>query len=132
MNKRSGFTLLEVALSLPLLLLVLWNTNRIAEAIASGIEQQREAEHIASQLDNWMVSMLLAEPDDELRQIGSHQLELTGPVFSDWRVQWQVDSGLPTMALGSLQKGGIEQLNWGTALPYQGQMQCFFYLSSPA
>ncbi len=43
MNKRPGFTLLEVALSLPLLLLVLWNTNRIAEAIASGIEQQREA-----------------------------------------------------------------------------------------
>jgi hypothetical protein len=42
---------------------------------------------------------------------------LTGPVFSDWRVQWQVDSGLPTMALGSLQKGGIEQLNWVTALP---------------
>ncbi|MEY3045026.1 MAG: hypothetical protein RL242_1868, partial [Pseudomonadota bacterium] len=30
MKKRSGFTLLEVALSLPLLLLVLWNTNRIA------------------------------------------------------------------------------------------------------
>ena len=77
MNKRPGFTLLEVALSLPLLLLVLWNTNRIAEAIASGIEQQREAEHIASQFDNWMVSMLLSEPDDELRQIGSHQLELT-------------------------------------------------------
>ena len=117
MNKRPGFTLLEVALSLPLLLLVLWNTNRIAEAIASGIEQQREAEHIASQFDNWMVSMLLAKPDDELRQIGSHQLELTGPVFSDWRVQWQVDSGLPTIALGSLQKGGIEQLNWVTALP---------------
>ena len=42
MRKRSGFTLLEVALSLPLLLLVLWNTNRIAEAIANGIEQQRE------------------------------------------------------------------------------------------
>ena len=117
MNKRPGFTLLEVALSLPLLLLVLWNTNRIAEAIASGIEQQREAEHIASQFDRWMVSMLLSEPDDKLRQIGSHQLELTGPVFSDWRVQWQVDSGLPTMALGSLQKGGIEQLNWVTALP---------------
>jgi len=117
MNKRPGFTLLEVALSLPLLLLVLWNTNRIAEAIASGIKQQREAEHIASQFDNWMVSMLLAESDDKLRQIGSHQLELTGPVFSDWRVQWQVDSGLPTMALGSLQKGGIEQLNWVTALP---------------
>ncbi len=117
MNKRLGFTLLEVALSLPLLLLVLWNTNRIAEAIARGIEQQREAEHIASQFDNWMVSMLLSEPDDELRQIGSHQLELTGLVFSDWRVQWQVDSGLPTMALGSLQKGGIEQLNWVTALP---------------
>ena len=117
MNKRPGFTLLEVALSLPLLLLVLWNTNRIAEAIASGIEQQREAEHIASQFDNWMVSMLLSEPDDELRQIGSHHLALTGPVFSDWRVQWQVDSGLPTMALGSLQKGWIEQLNWVTALP---------------
>ena len=117
MNKRPGFTLLEVALSLPLLLLVLWNTNRIAEAIASGIKQQREAEHIASQFDSWMVSMLLAEPDDELRQIGSRQLELTGPVFSDWRVQWQVDSGLPTMALGSLQKDGIEQLNWVTALP---------------
>ena len=48
MNKRPGLTLLEVALSLPLLLLVLWNTNRIAEAIASGIEQRREAEHIAS------------------------------------------------------------------------------------
>ena len=117
MNKRSGFTLLEVALSLPLLLLVLWNTNRIAEAIASGIQQQREARHIASQFDNWMVSMLLAELDDESRQIGSHQLELTGPVFSDWRVQWQVDSDLPTMALGSLQKGGIEQLNWVTAPP---------------
>ena len=117
MNKRLGFTLLEVALSLPLLLLVLWNTNRIAEAIASGIEQQREAEHIASQFDNWMVSMLLAEHDDELRQIGSLQIELTGPVFSDWRVHWQVDSGLPSMALGSLQKGGIEQLNWVTALP---------------
>ncbi len=117
MNKRPGFTLLEVALSLPLLLLVLWNTNRIAEAITSGIKQQREAEHIASQFDSWMVSMLLAEPDDELRQIGSHQLELTGPVFFDWRVQWQVDSSLPTMALGSLQKDGIEQLNWGTALP---------------
>ena len=67
MNKRSGFTLLEVALSLPLLLLVLWNTNRIAEAIANGIEQQREAEHIASQFDNWMVSMLLAGLADELR-----------------------------------------------------------------
>ena len=117
MNKRPGFTLLEVALSLPLLLLVLWNTNRIAEAIASGIEQQREAKHTARQFNKWMVSMLLAEHDDELRQIGSHQLELTGPVFSDWRVQWQVDSGLPTMALGSLQKGGIEQLNWVTALP---------------
>lgn len=117
MNKRSGFTLLEVALSLPLLLLVLWNTNRIAEAIASGIEQQREAEHIASQFDNWMVSMLLAKPDDELRKICSHQLELTGPIFSDWQVQWQVDSGLPSMALGSLQKRGIEQLNWVTALP---------------
>ena len=117
MNKRLGFTLLEVALSPPLLLLVLWNTNRIDEAIASGIEQQREAEHITSQFDSWMVSMLLAEPDDELRQIGSHQLELTGPIFSDWQVQWQVDSGLPSMALGSLQKGGIEQLNWVTALP---------------
>ena len=117
MNRRSGFALLDVALSLPLLLLVLWNTNRIAEAIASGIEQQREAEHIASQFDSWMVSMLLSEPDDELRQIGSHQLELTGPVFSDWRVQWQVDSDLPTMALGSLQKGGIEQLNCVTPLP---------------
>ena len=117
MRKRAGFTLLEVALSLPLLLLVLWNTNRIAEAIASGIQQQREARHIASQFDNWMVSMLLAEPDDDLRQIGSHQLELTGPVFSDWRVQWQVDSGLPSMALGSLQKDRIEQLNWITALP---------------
>ena len=83
MKKRSGFTLMEVALSLPLLLLVIWNTNRIAEAIASGIQQQREAQHIASQFDNWMVSMLLAEPDDDLRQIGSHQLELTDPVFSD-------------------------------------------------
>ena len=61
--------------------------------------------------------MLLAEPDDELRQIGSYQLELTGPIFSDWQVQRQVDSGLPSMALGSLQKGGIEQLNWVTALP---------------
>ena len=110
-NKRPGFTLLEVALSLPLLLLVLWNTNRIAEAIASGIQQQREARHIASQFDNWMVSMLLAEPDDKSRQIGSHQLELTGPIFSDWQVQWQIDSGLPSMALRSLQKGGIEQLN---------------------
>ena len=117
MNKRSGFTLLEVALSPPLLLLVLWNTNRIAEAIAIGIEQQREAEHIASQFDNWMVSMLLAESDDELRQIGSHQHDLTGPIFSDWQVQWQVDSGLPSMALGSLQKGGIEQSNWVSALP---------------
>ena len=83
MKKRSGFTLMEVALSLPLLLLVIWNTNRSAEAIASGIQQQREAQHIASQFDNWMVSMLLAEPDDDLRQIGSHQLELTDPVFSD-------------------------------------------------
>ena len=109
--------MLEVALSLPLLLMVLWNTNRIADNIASRIEQQRKAEHIASQFDNWMVSMLLAEPDDKLRQIGSHQLELTGPIFSDWQVQWQVDSGLPSMALGSLQKGGIEQLNWVTALP---------------
>jgi len=59
MKKRSGFTLLEVALSLPLLLLVLWNTNRIAEAIASGIQQQREARHIASQFDNWMGSCCL-------------------------------------------------------------------------
>ena len=117
MKKRSGFTLLEVALSLPLLLVVLWNPNRIAEAIASGIQQQREAQHIASQFDNWMVSMLLAEPDDELRQIGSHQRELTDPIFSDWQLHWQVDSGLPSMALGSLQKDGIEQLNWITALP---------------
>ena len=61
--------------------------------------------------------MLLAEPDDELWQIGSHQLELTGPIFSDWQLQWQVDSGLPLMALGSLQKVGIEQLNWVTAMP---------------
>ena len=61
--------------------------------------------------------MLLAKLDGELRQIGSHQLELTGPIFSDWQVQWQVDSGLPSMALGSLQKGGIEQLKWVTALP---------------
>ena len=67
MKKRSGFTSLEVALSLPLLLLALWNINRIAEAIESGIEQQREAEHIASQFDNWMVSMLLAELADKLR-----------------------------------------------------------------
>ena len=109
--------MLEIALSIPLLLLALWNTNRIAEAIANGIQQQREAQHIASQFDNWMVSMLLAEPDDDLRQIGSHQLELTDPVFSDWQLQWQVDSGLPSMALGSLQKDGIEQLNWITALP---------------
>ena len=61
--------------------------------------------------------MLLTEPDDELRQIGSHQLELTGPIFSDWQVQWQIDSGLPSIALRSLQKSGIEQLNWVTALP---------------
>ena len=61
--------------------------------------------------------MLLAEPDDELRQIGSHQLELTGPIFSNWQAQWQIDFGLPSMALRSLQKGGIEQLNWVTALP---------------
>ena len=61
--------------------------------------------------------MLLAKPEDKLRQIGSHQLELTGPIFSDWQVQWQIDSGLPSMALRSLQKSGIEQLNWVTALP---------------
>ena len=52
--------------------------------------------------------MLLAAPDDKLRQIGSHQLELTGPIFSDWQVQWHINSGLPSMALGSLQKSGIE------------------------
>ena len=117
MRKQAGFTLLEVALSLPLLLIVLWNTNRIAEAITNGIQQQREAQHIASQFDNWMVSMLLAKLGDELRQIGSHQLELTDPIFSDWHLQWQVDSGLPSMALGSLQKRGTEQLNWASALP---------------
>ena len=55
--------------------------------------------------------MLLAEHDDEFRQIGSHQLELTGPIFSNWQAQWQIDFGLPSMALRSLQKGGIEQLN---------------------
>ena len=60
MNKRPGFTLLEVALSLPLLLLVLWNTNRLLKP-SQVIEQQREAEHIASQFDIWMVSMLLSD-----------------------------------------------------------------------
>ena len=72
--------------------------------------------------------MLLAELDDELRQIGSHQLELTGPIFSDWQLQWQVDSGLPLMALGSLQKSGMEQLNLGhcTAL---ARSNATFFLS---
>jgi hypothetical protein len=64
-----------------------------------------------------MVSMLLAERDDELWQIGSHQLTLTGSIFTNWQLQWQVALGLPSMALGSIQKGEIGQLNWVNALP---------------
>ena len=51
--------------------------------------------------------MLLAERDDELWQISFHQLTLTGSIFTDWQLQWQVALGLPSMALGSLQKGEI-------------------------
>ena len=61
--------------------------------------------------------MLLADLDDELWQIGSHQLTLTGSIFTDWQFQWQVSLGLPSMALGSLQEGRIGQLNWVNALP---------------
>ena len=53
--------------------------------------------------------MLLAEPEDKLRQIGSHQVALIGRMFSNWQLQWQVASGLPSMTLGGLQKSGIEQ-----------------------
>lgn len=52
--------------------------------------------------------MLLAEPEDKSRQIGSHQITLIDRMLYNWKLQWQVASGLPSMKLGSPQKGGIE------------------------
>jgi len=121
MQKSRGFTLLEVMFSGAILSLFLVGFSTVMDQGMQQKQSQQELAWIASQMDNWTISIVHPSSFDSQLSLGQHSMLLDEARFPDTSLNWNVEtSGVNKHILFSiLQTGNTETRvlhEWSTSV----------------